>query len=117
MRTVSRLQGMRDLAQESWRLKQDLQDRLMGLFSSFRYGCLETPILEATELFLRKSGGELALRIYSFTDSGGAQVSLRPELEVTGRELEQALPYAAQKGIKRMVVAHQDGRRTNHAVE
>tara|TARA_B100000315_G_scaffold196929_1_gene188222 strand:+ start:1621 stop:2967 length:1347 start_codon:yes stop_codon:yes gene_type:complete len=51
----------------------------MGLFSSFGYGCLETPILEATELFLRKSGGELASRIYSFTDAGGAQVSLRPE--------------------------------------
>ncbi|MDP6226915.1 MAG: ATP phosphoribosyltransferase regulatory subunit [Dehalococcoidia bacterium] len=79
MRTVSRLQGMRDLAQESWHLRRDLQDRLMALFSSFGYGCLETPILEATELFLRKSGGELASRIYSFTDSGGAQVSLRPE--------------------------------------
>ncbi len=79
MSTVSRLQGMRDLAQESWRLKRDLQDRLMEMFSSFGYGCLETPILEATELFLRKSGGELASRIYSFTDSGGAQVSLRPE--------------------------------------
>ena len=79
MSTVSRLQGMRDLAQESWHLKRDLQDRLIELFSSFGYGCLETPILEATELFLRKSGGELASRIYSFTDSGGAQVSLRPE--------------------------------------
>jgi histidyl-tRNA synthetase len=37
------------------------------------------PILEPTELFLRKSGGQLASQMYSFTDAGGNSVSLRPE--------------------------------------
>ena len=55
------------------------QDRLREVFSLHGYQVLETPILEPTELFLRKSGGELAARLYTFTDQGGNQVSLRPE--------------------------------------
>ena len=71
---------MQDLSQESWRQKRELQDRLLVLFGNYGYSCLETPILEPTELFLRKSGGELASRMYSFTDAGSNSVSLRPEL-------------------------------------
>jgi histidyl-tRNA synthetase len=41
----------------------------------------------------------------------------RVELEVAGRELKQALAYAARKGIKQVVVVHQDGRRATHAAE
>ncbi|MDA1216183.1 MAG: ATP phosphoribosyltransferase regulatory subunit, partial [Chloroflexi bacterium] len=36
-------------------------------------------MLEQTELFLRKSGGELAAKMYTFTDPSGRRVSLRPE--------------------------------------
>ena len=77
--TVSRLQGMHDLSEDAWRLKQGLQDRLCQLLSSYGYQLLETPVLEPTELFLRKSGGELASQLYSFTDAGSNAVSLRPE--------------------------------------
>ncbi len=70
---------MQDLSQDSWRTKRDLQDRLGDLIGSFGYSHLETPILEPTDLFLRKSGGALASRIYSFTDPGSNLVSLRPE--------------------------------------
>ena len=70
---------MQDLSQESWRHKRELQDRLLDFIGSCGYRCLETPILEPTELFLRKSGGELASRMYSFTDAGSNSVSLRPE--------------------------------------
>ena len=55
------------------------QDRFREVFFLHGYQFLETPILEPTELFLRKSGGELAARLYTFTDQGGNQVSLRPE--------------------------------------
>jgi histidyl-tRNA synthetase len=79
MRPVKRLWGMYDLSQESWLRKRDLQDRLVRLFGSYGYRFLEMPILESTELFLRKSGGELASQMYSFTDPGSNPVSLRPE--------------------------------------
>ena len=49
------------------------------MFSVFGYQTLELPILGPAELFLRKSGGELASQMYSFTDGGGNQVTLRPE--------------------------------------
>ena len=77
--TVSRLPGMRDLPEDSWRHARQLQDRLHELFSGYGYRLLDTPVLEPTELFLRKSGGELASQLYSFTDAGSNSVSLRPE--------------------------------------
>ena len=77
--TVSRLQGMHDLSEDALRQKLDLQERLCQLLGGYGYRRLETPVLEPTELFLRKSGGELASQLYSFTDAGSNSVSLRPE--------------------------------------
>ena len=85
---------MHDLSQESWRQKRDLQDRLVKLIGSYGYRCLDTPILEPTELFLRKSGGELASRMYSFTDAGSNAVSLRPEF--TAQIVRHYLEHAAE---------------------
>ena len=93
-KTVARLRGMHDVSQESWRSKRDLQDRLMELIGGFGYRYLETPILEPTDLFLRKSGGELASRIYSFTDPGSNSVSLRPEF--TSSIVRHYLEHAAE---------------------
>ncbi len=76
---VSRLPGMNDLPEDAWRQKSGLQERLCQLLGGYGYRQLETPVLEPTELFLRKSGGELASQLYSFTDAGSNSVSLRPE--------------------------------------
>lgn len=47
-----------------------------------RYGFVEyeAPVLEATELYLKKSGGELSSQLFRFTDQGDRDVTLRPEL-------------------------------------
>ncbi len=79
MENFKHLQGMRDLPQDSWRPLRAAQDRLREFFSLYGYRVLEPPLLEPTELFLRKSGGELAARMYTFTDPGANLVSLRPE--------------------------------------
>ena len=78
--TVSRLQGMNDLSEDAWRQKLVLQERVYELLRSYGYQYLETPVLEPTELFIRKSGGQLASQLYSFTDAGSNSVSLRPEI-------------------------------------
>ena len=70
---------MHDVSEQSWRDKLDLANRVRQLLGSYGYRLLETPVLEPTELFLRKSGGELASQLYSFTDAGSNAVSLRPE--------------------------------------
>ena len=73
------LRGMRDVSQESWQRSRKAEDHLRNFFALHGYRLIETPILEPAELFLRKSGGELASRMYAFTDPGGNRVSLRPE--------------------------------------
>jgi len=70
---------MRDMPQESWAALNEAQAKLTRLFAKRGYALMETPILEPTELFFRKGGGEMASQMYSFTDPGGNQVSLRPE--------------------------------------
>ncbi len=79
MQPVRRLPGMRYESPQDLARRTAAQDGLRGLFSSHGYQCIDTPLLEPTELFLRKSGGELAARMYTFTDPGGNRVSLRPE--------------------------------------
>lgn len=47
-----------------------------------RYGFVEyeTPLLEDTGLYLKKSGGELSAQLFRFEDQGGRDVTLRPEV-------------------------------------
>jgi histidyl-tRNA synthetase len=40
----------------------------------------ETPIVEDTGLYLKKSGGELSAQLFRFEDQGGRDVTLRPEV-------------------------------------
>jgi histidyl-tRNA synthetase len=76
---VRRLPGMRDCDAATRQRKQDVERRLADFIGRFGYSALEVPVLETTELFLRKSGGDLASRMYSFVDPGSHAVSLRPE--------------------------------------
>ena len=64
---------------KNWESQRRIQDRLLSLFASFGYGYIDVPVLQPTDLFLRKSGGELASQMFSFLDPAGQSVSLRPE--------------------------------------
>ena len=97
---VRRLSGMRDFDAGACRHKQEAESRLADFIRRFGYTPIEVPILETTELFLRKSGGELASQMYSFIDPGSNAVSLRPEftsaimrhyLEIAGDSDERPL--------------------------
>jgi histidyl-tRNA synthetase len=70
---------MSDLAGDPLRRRNSLQQRLISLLHSYGYRPLDTPLLEPTELFLRKSGGEMASQLLSFNDPAGRAVTLRPE--------------------------------------
>jgi len=69
----------RDYAPSDWRRLVVISDRLERFLDRRGYQVVTTPILEHTDLFLRKSGGELAAQMYSFIDPSGRNVSLRPE--------------------------------------
>lgn len=70
---------MRDVFGEERSRLENVAGRISTHLSNNSFELIDTPLLEETELFARKSGGEIASRLYTFTDPGGRRVSLRPE--------------------------------------
>ena len=79
MPLVRPLPGMKDESPQELHRRTTARDILQSHLSAHGCRAIDTPLLEPTELFLRKSGGELATRMYTFNDPGGNRVSLRPE--------------------------------------
>ncbi|MEE2700740.1 MAG: ATP phosphoribosyltransferase regulatory subunit [Chloroflexota bacterium] len=79
LHSPQRLKGMMDVSPEVVTFRHDVGETLQRFLARYGYREVEVPILEETELLLRKSGGELASKMYTFTDPGGHRVSLRPE--------------------------------------
>ena len=67
-----------------------------------RYGFREvgTPALERTEMYADKSGEEIVEELYAFTDRGGREVALTPELTPTVARMVVARQQALSKPIK-----------------
>lgn len=70
---------MRDVSGDAYTRIQRVSEQCTSYLSGRGYKPLDTPVLEETELFVRKSGGELTSKLYNFVDPGGNRVSLRPE--------------------------------------
>jgi histidyl-tRNA synthetase len=78
-RQINIVPGMRDVSERELSASRQISSVLHSHLSEGTYGLVDTPLLEETELFVRKSGGEITGRLYTFTDPGGHSVSLRPE--------------------------------------
>ena len=78
--TFQSLPGFRDFRPEDCAVRNYLFAKFREV--ARRYGFLEyeTPLVEATELYLKKSGGELGTQLFRFEDQGGRDVTLRPEV-------------------------------------
>lgn len=63
------------------------------------------PVLEPLELYTRKSGDEIEAQLFSFTDKGGREVSLRPEMTPTVCRLVGAKANALKRPIKWFSIA------------
>ncbi len=79
MRSVKPLPGMKDQDSKELLDRFGIESSLRDYLSSNGYRPIDTPIVESTDLFLRKSGAELASQMYAFLDPGNNRVSLRPE--------------------------------------
>ena len=66
------------------------------------YGFVEydAPVLEPLELYKAKSGDEIEGQLFSFTDKGGREVALRPEMTPTVCRLIGAKASALKRPIK-----------------
>ena len=67
-----------------------------------RYGFVEYdgPPLEALDLYTKKSGDEIVGQLYNFTDKGGREVALRPEMTPTLARMVAAKANAMRKPIR-----------------
>lgn len=69
---------MADLDANSAVHHRRVQDALLNLMGQHGYRQIETPVVEPTELFLRKSGGERVAQMYAFRYRE-RDIALRPE--------------------------------------
>ncbi|HEY7232540.1 MAG TPA: histidine--tRNA ligase [Gemmatimonadaceae bacterium] len=67
-----------------------------------RYAFVEYdgPPLEALDLYTKKSGDEIVGQLYSFTDKGGREVALRPEMTPTLARMVAAKANALRKPVR-----------------
>src|SRR5947207_11253304 len=67
-----------------------------------RYAFVEDdgPPLEPLELSTRKSGDEIVAQLYNFTDKGGREVALRPEMTPTVARMVAARANALRKPVR-----------------
>ncbi len=100
---IQRVGGANDVLPTERALQQAALDRWRRLFALYGYQPIDTPVIEPTDLFLRKSGEEIAAHMYSFTH-WNRNLCLRPEFTASvirayvnhlqGRPLPVRLQYA-----------------------
>lgn len=93
--------GTRDFFPEDKLIQNYIFDKWRQLVMSFGYLEYGTPILEPLDIYLAKSGQELASeQTYTFTDRGGRVVAIRPEMTPSVSRLvaerRQELAYPAR---------------------
>ena len=85
--SVPSVRGMKDLLPSASRKWAALEAEFRVYAGRFGFAEIRTPILERTELFARSVGETTDIvekEMYSFTDRGGEQLTLRPEATAGG---------------------------------
>lgn len=100
MSNFKALPGFRDFYPEDLAIRT----RIFGVWRDVarRYGFQEYdgPPLEPLDLYVEKSGPEIVQQLYNFTDKGGREVSLRPEMTPTLARMAGARAGGLRKPIK-----------------
>ncbi|MCG2694739.1 ATP phosphoribosyltransferase regulatory subunit, partial [Candidatus Parcubacteria bacterium] len=91
--------GVRDFYPEDKFVQKYIFGKMREVVEAFGYEEYDASILEPTDLYKAKSGEEIINeQTYSFTDRGGRDVTLRPEMTptiarmVAGKKRELAFP-------------------------
>jgi len=98
---ISALRGMRDVFSAEYAQRRQVERTLERHLRLHGYAPIEVPILENTELYLRKSGEEISARLYDFTYRN-RRIALRPEMTASvlrayvERMQDEALPLRMQ---------------------
>ena len=94
------LPGFRDFLPEDCARRNYIFTRWREVARRYAFVEWEGPVLEATELYKKKSGAEIADQLFNFTDKGEREVALRPELTPTLARVVAAHEREFKKPLK-----------------
>ena len=94
------LPGFRDFYPEQLAERAHIMGVWRDVARRFAFAEYDGPPLEPLELYTKKSGDEIVGQLYSFTDKGGREVSLRPEMTPTLARMAAAKANALRKPIR-----------------
>jgi histidyl-tRNA synthetase len=76
---VERVRGTSDILPNDYAVNKHLESEFTRCFEAFGYRPIDVPILEHTDLYLKKSGPDIVSRLYDFTHYN-RRLCLRPEM-------------------------------------
>lgn len=94
------IKGFRDFYPSEMGARRSVIDTMESAVRRYGYREIGTPVLENTQLYIDKSGEEIVEELYSFTDKGGREIALTPELTPTVARMVVAKQQALSKPIK-----------------
>jgi len=77
--SISKADGMPDFGTEIAQLRRYVEQQLLNQFQKHGYQLIEVPIVEQTDLYLRKSGEDIVTQMYDFVHQN-RRLCLRPEM-------------------------------------
>ncbi len=105
MATFQTLPGFREFYPEDLARRNHVFRLWRQTAVNFGFAEYDAPVLEPLELYKAKSGEEIEAQLFSFTDKGGRDVALRPEMTPTVCRLVGAKANALKRPIKWFSIA------------
>lgn len=97
---VQSLPGFREFFPEEFALRRHLFEAWRRVASRYGFEEYDGPPLEPLELYTAKSGAEIVGQLYTFTDRGGREVALRPEMTPTLARMVASRANGLKKPIR-----------------
>lgn len=94
------LPGFRDFYPEQCAERSHIFDAWRRIVRRYSFVEYDGPPLESLELYTQKSGEEIVTQLYAFTDKGGREVALRPEMTPTFSRMVSARAQALRKPVR-----------------
>ncbi len=94
------LPGFRDFYPEEFAQRAHLFQAWREVARRYAFVEYDGPPLEPLDLYKRKSGDEIVGQLYCFTDKGGREVALRPEMTPTLARMVTARANALRKPVR-----------------
>ena len=95
-----RLKGFKDFYPGEMAARREVIDTTESVARRYGFREIATPALEDVGMYVDKSGEEIVEELYNFTDKGGRDVTLTPELTPTVARMVVAKQQALSKPIK-----------------